>query len=54
MTFTVTLQSFLHEHPISRTFETKDEAYDFIELEKQKEQEMRCGWKIEPEIEVQQ
>ena len=55
MTYSVTLQTFYHERPVCRTFETKEEAEEFIEAQKQRwEHEVLAGWKVAPKIEVGQ
>lgn len=54
MIYRVVAQSAVHEMPVVREFETKEEADDYIAIIRKEVEERRIYFKIEPKLEVQQ
>ena len=54
MTFTITSQSAVEVWPVTKSFETRDEADDYIALRRKEVEEARIYFKIEPTLEVMQ
>ena len=53
MTFTITSQSAVEVWPVTKSFETRDEADDYIALRRKEVEEARIYFKIEPKLEVE-
>ena len=54
MTFIITAQSAVQERPVTKEFETRDEAEDYMQLIRKEVEEARLYFKIEPKLEVMQ